>query len=402
MRCVFETIDLLKQKNQTGPKTCPHCQTSMRPFDPEPNFEIDQCPNCRGIWLENGELARYCGTQSDLPTDEMIASGRQLDRICTACQPETPMNTLRFHPRFPIEIDRCQKCFGIFLDFQELPKIKSAWTALASENLRPITSESPHLHHTRFPFDSPLINRWSLPLALGFGLVLQVSSFAQMLIHSFVLMNFHELGHSCALWLSSIFNIPLSVFVPLAGETRSIGSSSGLIYSLIAILIGLWIRKSVRAGLRWATGLGVLVFILSTYLTWIASEPTRNFWITFGGPAGELILSTLVMMAFYHPILDRLRWDFFRFPALLFAALTLTQSTLFWIKVKSGALALPLGTFLGGPDDTNNDFNRLITEHGWSLQALPNRFLNLAIFCWIGVGVYYLINLVRKGHAARH
>jgi hypothetical protein len=59
-----------------------------------------------------------------------------------------------------------------------------------------------------------------------------------------------------------------------------------------------------------------------------------------------------------------------------------------------------MGTFLGGPDDPNSDFQKLI-NHGWTLQGLPKRFLLLAAACWAWIGFYYLINLVRKDHAAR-
>jgi Zn-finger nucleic acid-binding protein len=37
--------------------TCPRCSAELRPQRRE-NVEIDVCPQCRGIWLDSGELER--------------------------------------------------------------------------------------------------------------------------------------------------------------------------------------------------------------------------------------------------------------------------------------------------------------------------------------------------------
>jgi Zn-finger nucleic acid-binding protein len=34
---------------------CPHCDSELRPYDRH-GVEIDSCPNCRGVWLDRGEL----------------------------------------------------------------------------------------------------------------------------------------------------------------------------------------------------------------------------------------------------------------------------------------------------------------------------------------------------------
>ncbi len=34
---------------------CPQCQTALQMTDRK-GIEIDYCPNCRGIWLDRGEL----------------------------------------------------------------------------------------------------------------------------------------------------------------------------------------------------------------------------------------------------------------------------------------------------------------------------------------------------------
>jgi Zn-finger nucleic acid-binding protein len=34
---------------------CPNCNAAMNPFERQ-GVEIDTCPQCRGVWLDRGEL----------------------------------------------------------------------------------------------------------------------------------------------------------------------------------------------------------------------------------------------------------------------------------------------------------------------------------------------------------
>lgn len=38
-----------------GPMTCPHCAVALVMSERQ-GIEIDYCPQCRGIWLDRGEL----------------------------------------------------------------------------------------------------------------------------------------------------------------------------------------------------------------------------------------------------------------------------------------------------------------------------------------------------------
>lgn len=44
--------------------TCPRCSSELRPNRRE-NVEIDVCPQCRGIWLDSGELERLTNAEDD-------------------------------------------------------------------------------------------------------------------------------------------------------------------------------------------------------------------------------------------------------------------------------------------------------------------------------------------------
>jgi uncharacterized protein len=45
---------------------CPNCQTELKMGD-RSGVEIDYCPNCRGVWLDKGELDKIVDRLSAAP-----------------------------------------------------------------------------------------------------------------------------------------------------------------------------------------------------------------------------------------------------------------------------------------------------------------------------------------------
>ncbi len=43
---------------------CPSCQTVMREREKE-SVIVDVCPNCKGMWLDHGELEKLVAIESD-------------------------------------------------------------------------------------------------------------------------------------------------------------------------------------------------------------------------------------------------------------------------------------------------------------------------------------------------
>ncbi|KKM79497.1 hypothetical protein LCGC14_1349390 [marine sediment metagenome] len=63
-----------KKKLQTGNKAmlCPHCQVPLGMSDRQ-GIEIDFCPQCRGVWLDRGELDKIIkrtATKSSIPQNQ--------------------------------------------------------------------------------------------------------------------------------------------------------------------------------------------------------------------------------------------------------------------------------------------------------------------------------------------
>ena len=79
---------------------CPTCNVDLAIAD-RSGVEIDYCPNCRGIWLDRGEL------------DKIIDRSSQNDRSTARPEGPSPRHTPREDPR---HYDDKRKKKGSFLE----------------------------------------------------------------------------------------------------------------------------------------------------------------------------------------------------------------------------------------------------------------------------------------------
>lgn len=111
---------------------CPFCKKSGAPVGEErPELVsfykdslkgrkviIDQCPQCKSIWLDHSELAQLVGTKQDIPA---FAKDSKASVLCPKCHVDNLRNVIYSRD---IVIMACPHCFGIWLDRGELIKIK--------------------------------------------------------------------------------------------------------------------------------------------------------------------------------------------------------------------------------------------------------------------------------------
>jgi Zn-finger nucleic acid-binding protein len=57
---------------------CPHCQTTALVMSERQGVEIDYCPQCRGVWLDRGEL------------DKLIERSASMQPAAAAAAPQRP------------------------------------------------------------------------------------------------------------------------------------------------------------------------------------------------------------------------------------------------------------------------------------------------------------------------
>ncbi len=105
---------------------CPVCNEPMLSFEFE-GIEIDQCPRCRGTWLDTGELQLLAEAASvpPGPLSKALASRKgekRGNRRCVRCDAR-----LRVVPVNGVELDRCPRGCGLWFDAGEVPKLVASF-----------------------------------------------------------------------------------------------------------------------------------------------------------------------------------------------------------------------------------------------------------------------------------
>lgn len=120
---------------------CPRCNgTMVRKMVAD--AEVDICPKCEGSFFDMGELFAALGTSAD-PSywdREGVAGGvRDAGRTCPRCKGGLLLQDIK-HTGKHVEIDRCGKCGGVFLDKGEAETLKAIGAAgmhsIAAERMR--------------------------------------------------------------------------------------------------------------------------------------------------------------------------------------------------------------------------------------------------------------------------
>ncbi len=98
---------------------CPRCHAAMARREVEvlgPNVHVDVCPACRGMWFDGGELRRVLRDRRvGDRLEPMPEGGRRGAIACPRCG--GPMDLRR---AADLEVDLCPDCRGVWLDMGEL------------------------------------------------------------------------------------------------------------------------------------------------------------------------------------------------------------------------------------------------------------------------------------------
>jgi hypothetical protein len=253
----------------------------------------------------------------------------------------------------------------------------------------PIPSTAPRMAPPRdgepfepISFDAGLGNRLGAPLALALGLAFAATG-AGRFFGSLVSMPFHELGHALASWLGSRFAVPLPFFTVWSNE-RS------LLFGLaLAALLGWFGFRSWLEGRRFGLVVASVLLAAQLWLSCLMSARSSLMCQILGGAVGELALGALVLVAFHFPLPARLRWDFWRWPALLPGGVCFGHAALTWLAAARDARRIPWGSAIG--QESDGDMNRLVRDFGWSAAELVRFHLGAACLCAFVIGAAYAL-----------
>lgn len=109
-------------------KRCPSCSQILVRRRLE-GVEVDGCPSCGGVWLDDGELATLGKRNPDSlrQLDKIFVAGVQdavaahRSGLCPVCS--QPLTAFQYASLAGIELDGCRQCKGIWLDDGEATQI---------------------------------------------------------------------------------------------------------------------------------------------------------------------------------------------------------------------------------------------------------------------------------------
>ncbi|WP_156819991.1 hypothetical protein [Synechococcus sp. PCC 7336] len=234
--------------------------------------------------------------------------------------------------------------------------------------------------YNRFKFDNPTLNLAAFPLAAIAGMAANtILPFVMLPFHIWI----HEFGHATVAWFAGRRAIPLPFGWTNVNLERELFVYLGVLFLLALLGFSGW-----REGKRWAVAIAASLAVLQFYMTWLMPVRSFDLLLSFGGIGGEFYLSTFLMVCFYFPLPDRLRWDFWRFAFLIVAAGTFCQAFWQWHTIELGLREIPWGSIFGA-GDAGGDMNRLNWQHGWSATHIIETYSSLGKFCLLTLVVTY-------------
>ena len=99
---------------------CPKChKESLYAFNTPEGIIIDLWDACKGIWMDRGEAASFTELTDDIPNlEEALKDAKDTEYMCPKCGGK--LQQMKYLPEGELIIERCIKCFGIWLDAEEL------------------------------------------------------------------------------------------------------------------------------------------------------------------------------------------------------------------------------------------------------------------------------------------
>jgi hypothetical protein len=301
----------------------------------------------------------------------------------------------------------CVVCGGILLDRGALAAMRSELDTSAHSSAHVASPPAyagalPHrieaaapkaLAGERFAFDDPGVQLYALPAAFLVALLSTLATGPALgwILAGLPSMVLHELGHAATAWMAGRLAFPVPFLTVIRDGRSSFTSAVVLGLAGVCALIGYRSRRAAPIVL----GAAIAAVHLAAFT--LSEAQTREYFI-FGGCAGHILFSTSLVLAFYVPMPDVLRWDFWRFGALLFGATTLVSAAKTWIPAARDASLVPMGSAIGEKKD--GDMSILVARFGWTAERLASIYARLTLGALLLVTLVYLGVVLRVRLAA--
>ena len=121
---------------------CPKCNSELTKKFYKGMFEVESCPNCRGIWLDFHELDKLEDTvyAEDARKGSLVHFQRRTEFPCPHC--ESKLDEFQYR-LYDLKLDTCtENDHGFWLDAGEDERVMELMQRRASEMQRKINAES--------------------------------------------------------------------------------------------------------------------------------------------------------------------------------------------------------------------------------------------------------------------
>ncbi len=413
---------------------CPRCaDLELQAFDDASGAQVWFCAQCRGTFCQGPETGLWLGAELSAlaeaapasPLEQLLPEPMLLRRLRCPTDGDWLRVTPTSHSADGVR--HCGQCGALFLDAGVLPKLRaniirrrpSTSLSLPLERPRSLgdsepgladlarsslgvvvrtaqgllegdTEAEPELEAQRIPFSNPWADILTVPLALLWMSLVATTELGRVLLYM-VQLQFHELGHAVPAWLSGRAALPLPFGFTFWKQDRSV-----FVGLLVTSLIGVLLYRGWLERRRFPVLVGTGLLALQGLFSLLLSEESSMMLMILGGIAGEIILSSFVMIAFFFPVLDRLRWDFFRFLLLFPAAGAWVATTKLWLEIRHGSHELPMGSILGAAGDGSGDLDRLVQVYGFTRAGITTMYMTMIWLSALALLVVYGFFAVRS------
>ncbi|MGB8331232.1 MAG: zf-TFIIB domain-containing protein [Polyangiales bacterium] len=377
--------------------SCPSCVSMpLTGYEASPGVDVELCTQCRGLFLDRDEIRQLVGPGSLARATEIVPVplGEAVGMPCPKCV-HPAMQPLRVQGAADTGAWQCRSCGGLWLRdgvFFELARaLRSSVPMPRMLASRPGSIASPAieaagLSYSRSRYDEGMENLIAVPQVMTLSWLFCSTGFGRLLA-SLVGMPFHEIGHAAASWLSSRIAIPLPFF------TFWYDDQSVLMGALVAAVLGWLLLHTYREKNHFMLFSTALVLLVWAVLTFFVAPSRTLMWQILAGALGELTLGAFLLIAFHFPLPDRFRWDFWRWVALIPAALCFTHAILLWRSVSSDVSQMPWGSAIGTESD--GDMNRLVQQFGWDANDLADFYSSTGYLGLLALALAYAYALHR-------